>query len=443
MKTDSNKKIDTIILGAGISGLTLGYYLDKKNQNFLIFDSKKMTGGNISSNIKDGFICENGPNTVLLNNASVREIIKDIGLSNEIIYPNTNNKKRFLIKNGKLVVIPTTLFSFLRTNLLSCIGKIKIFSEIFKPKHKNNTSVYDFFSKRFGNEFHNIFIEPILTGVYAGNTREMSMKHVLKKVWEMEQKDRSIILSFIKNSYKKNNLKSFNFKNGLTQLIYSIENKIEDKIRLNSNVTKIEKLKNGFKIIINQSDIYICNRLISTIPSYSLANIIYDKSFSKILKKISYSPIYVLHIGLEKSKIKENINGFGVLTKPSDKKSFLGVLFNSRIFPHVSPEDYDLLTVMIGGSRQPELIELNKEVLKSKILTEIKELLSYNGQIIMQHDYLWEKGIPQYALNHSTVNKSLKKFHFENKNFYILGSFIDGISVSDCIGKAKKLAVKL
>ena len=443
MKIDSSRKIDTVILGAGISGLTLGYYLNKKNQNFLIFDSKRMSGGNISSSVKDGFICENGPNTILLNNDSVKEIIEDIGLSKEIIYPNKNNKKRFLIRNGKLVAIPTTLFSFLRTNILSLIGKIKIFSEIFKPKHKNNTSVYNFISKRFGVEFHDIFIEPILTGVYAGNTRKMSMKHVLNKVWEMEQKNRSVILSFLKNDSKKNNFKSFNFKNGLSQLINSIENKIEDKINLKSNVTKVEKLKSGFKIIINESEEYFCDRIISTIPSYSLANIIWDNNFSKTLKKISYSPIFVLHIGLEKSKIKENINGFGVLTKPSDKKSFLGILFNSRIFPHVSPEDYDLITVMVGGSRQPELLELNKEILKSKILKEIKELFSYDGQIIMQHEYLWKKGIPQYGLNHSIVNESLKKFHFENKNFYVLGNFIDGISVSDCIRKAKKLVSKL
>jgi oxygen-dependent protoporphyrinogen oxidase len=98
---------------------------------------------------------------------------------------------------------------------------------------------------------------------------------------------------------------------------------------------------------------------------------------------------------------------------------------------------------MVGGSRQPELLELNKEILKSKILKEIKELFSYDGQIIMQHEYLWKKGIPQYGLNHSIVNESLKKFHFENKNFYVLGNFIDGISVSDCIRKAKKLVSKL
>ena len=246
MKIDSSRKIDTVILGAGISGLTLGYYLNKKNQNFLIFDSKRMSGGNISSSVKDSFICENGPNTILLNNDSVKEIIEDIGLSKEIIYPNKNNKKRFLIRNGKLVAIPTTLFGFLRTNILSLIGKIKIFSEIFKPKHKNNTSVYNFISTRFGVEFHDIFIEPILTGVYAGNTRKMSMKHVLNKVWEMEQKNGSVILSFLKNDSKKNNFKSFNFKNGLSQLINSIENKIEDKINLKSNVTKVEKLKSGF-----------------------------------------------------------------------------------------------------------------------------------------------------------------------------------------------------
>ena len=64
-----------------------------------------------------------------------------------------------------------------------------------------------------------------------------------------------------------------------------------------------------------------------------------------------------MHLGIEKQKIKNDISGFGVLTKPSDNKSFLGIIFNSRIFPHVAPLDKDLMTVMVGGSRQKQLLK--------------------------------------------------------------------------------------
>ena len=144
---NSIKKVDTIILGAGISGLTLGYYLHKKNKDFLVFDSNASNGGNISTKIKNGFICENGPNTVLLNNKSIKDLISDLELDEEIIYPNDNNNKRFLLRNGKLIELPRSFGKFLISNFLSLYSKICILFEIFKTKTRDNTSVYEFFKR--------------------------------------------------------------------------------------------------------------------------------------------------------------------------------------------------------------------------------------------------------------------------------------------------------
>ena len=121
------KQVDIIILGSGISGLTLGFYLQKKNKDFLIFDSSKSIGGNISTKNEKGFICENGPNTVLINNESVKYLISDLKIKNDVIYPNKNNNKRFLIKKGKLIKIPMSLGQFIKSNILSLSAKIRIF----------------------------------------------------------------------------------------------------------------------------------------------------------------------------------------------------------------------------------------------------------------------------------------------------------------------------
>ena len=115
------KQVDIIILGSGISGLTLGFYLQKKNKDFLIFDSSKSFGGNISTKNKKGFICENGPNTVLINNESVKDLISDLKIKNDVIYPNNNNNKRFLIKKGKLIKIPQSFGQFIMSSILPAL----------------------------------------------------------------------------------------------------------------------------------------------------------------------------------------------------------------------------------------------------------------------------------------------------------------------------------
>ena len=153
------------------------------------------------------------------------------------------------------------------------------------------------------------------------------------------------------------------------------------------------------------------------------SELIEDDDLIQQLNNIEYVPANVLHFGFEKKSIKNPLNGFGVLTKPSDNKSFLGILFNSQIFEHVSPKDKNLYTVIVGGDRQKELCELPKKELES----------------IFKNHYVYKKGIPQYMMKHQELVKSIERFQSNNPNFYISGNYINGVSVSDCIKNAKKL----
>ena len=123
MNNRSFNEVETIILGAGISGLTLGHYLNKREKDFLIFESSKYIGGNISTRNKKGFICENGPNTVLINNESVQDLISDLKIKNDIIYPNNNNNKRhtnsYLPVRNSFINVPITEKINTAMNMLS------------------------------------------------------------------------------------------------------------------------------------------------------------------------------------------------------------------------------------------------------------------------------------------------------------------------------------
>ena len=180
------KKIDNIVIGAGIAGLSLGYFLQKKNLRFKIFESKNTVGGNINSSINKDFLCENGPNTVLLNNQIFEELIKDLGLSSDIVYSNKSSNKRYIIKGQKMVLVPNSFISFLKTDLISNLEKIRILKDLIVKKNTKDISVEEFIVNRFGKGVHDNLFEPFLKGVYAGNTREMSAKYSLKNLWKFE-----------------------------------------------------------------------------------------------------------------------------------------------------------------------------------------------------------------------------------------------------------------
>lgn len=432
-------KVETIIIGAGISGLSTAHFLSKKSSDFLVIESEEKVGGIISTKKESGFLCENGPNTVLLNNDAIEELINDCGLTNEIILPNESAKKnRFVFHKSKVQALPSNPFQIFTTPLLSFLDKIQFLLEIIRPAKKENVSVKEFFDYRFSSNFTNQFIEPFLTGIYAGNIKKMSMKHALKKVWDIEQNNGSLIRGLMKKNSSKKQAPIFNFKNGLSQLTDKIKHNLENKILTGHAVTSIQKTEDIYVLKINKKE-YFCKNIISTIPAFSLANIIEDKNLVKELNEVKYAPAEVFHFGFKNEDIKNPINGFGLLTKASDKKSFLGILFNSEIFDHVSSKESKLFTVIVGGERQPHLCELPTQELQSLIENDLKELIQSQNKPHFSNHYSYKKGIPQYQMNHQNLLDEIQHFQSKNKNFLISGNFTKGVSVSDCIQNAKKL----
>ena len=429
-------KVNTVIIGAGISGLSAAHFLSKKSNDFLILESQNQVGGIIQTVRKNDFICENGPNTVLLNNEAIIEILKDCGLWDSINYPQeSSNKNRFVLNNNQLITIPTTFLKFVKSPILSTKGKLRILKELFVKKHKENTNVSEFITKRFGKEFHDNLIVPFVSGIYAGDTSKMSVKHTLKILWNLEQTHGSVIKGLFK--LKKKNIKSFHLPNGISQLTFKIAEKLNKNLKCNFEVEQIIK-KNGFYEITGNKEVVICSNVIATVPAYVLKNIFFEDYLFKELDKVIYSTVDVFHFGFEKKNIENLKEGFGVLTKPSDKKSFLGILFNSRIFNHVSANDKELFTVLIGGERQKDLCQLSKIELRNKVLVELEDIIQHNGNVIFENHYKWEKGIPQYNMNQENLIMAINKFESNHSNLKILGNYFNGVSVSDCIMKSKQ-----
>ena len=433
-------KINTVIIGGGISGLSAANFLSKKTSDFLILEASDIVGGTINSSKVDGYILENGPNTVLDNNTAIQELLSDLSITEELIYPNLKKiSNRYILINDRLEKIPLTIFEFLLTPILSIYSKIKIFSEILVPRHINDTDVESFIKRRFGKEFHDNLIVPFLTGIYADTTSKMSTKNTLKKMWELEQKHGSIIIGLIKGKNKSSKAKIFTIDGGLSKITELLSKKFINQLMLNTKVSSIVKLNESYKITLNKGEDIICKNIISTIPAYSLKDIVFDDKLKNVLSKVNYNPIDVFHFGFDIDALEIKIDGFGLLTKPQDRKSFLGVLFSSNIFEHVSNDKKFLITVLAGGDRQKDLCKKSPKFIERQILNEILPLLRLRSEPEFKNHFRWFKGIPSYPMSVTKLQSDIKTFEETNKGFYIIGNYHLGVSVGDCIKNSKEL----
>ncbi len=449
-----------IVLGGGITGLCAAYQLKKAGKEFLLLEASDRLGGKIQSKNVDGFQLELGPNTVVINNLETKQLLEELNLYQNRIQPDEGAvKNRFVLFNSRLEQLPTGILKAIQSPLLGLKSLWMIISEPFRKRGPGREESLAHFSKRrLGSEIYENFIYPFVAGIYAGDPEKMSIDFTLKLLKQAENEKGSILLGMpnilksrkaIREEQQLPKQGIFTLKGGLQSLVDSLRQFIgEENISLNSKVLSILSIEKEYQIIYQKEEeekVVNAKTVISCIPSHSLLSIkgINLNPQLKKLSNIHYVPAYVAHFGFKKGELKFPEKAFGVLNRKTENAPFLGILFNSSFFPHTAPQGLELITVIAGGYQQADLIEKSDEVILAELQKSIQELFDGNSKPQMCHLQRWEKGIPQYELGYSAVEKAISNFEKENPNFYLGGNYSGGISVSDCIQKGFKLAEEI
>jgi oxygen-dependent protoporphyrinogen oxidase len=443
-----NHKEKIVILGAGISGLAIAYWLDKNRFEITILEANSFPGGSMQTERKDGFLVDYGPNSGLETTPLIRKIVDEIGLSDEMVYANKTADKRFILRDNQLHVLPTTPYAFIRTKLFSAKAKFRLMAEPFIGKSNDGyyQSMSEFVRRRLGQEFLDYAIDPFVSGVFAGDPDKLSVKSAFPKLYRLEEVYGGLIKGMIKGSRErkkhseksKQSAKMFSFINGMQSFPKAIALKLHNKIDYNCLVKSVVKNNNGYKIIVDKNNLsqeLDCDIVISTLPAYAAADIFrgLDYSIVQSMDNIYYPPVMVLYLGFRKESVGIPLDGFGYLIPSKEKKSYLGAIWSSTIFPNRCDENKAAFTLFVGGSRLPNLFELNKEELIDKVVKEFKETMKIKDKPLFITDRMWLKAIPQYNVGYIEQENYFNKFEQEHPGIFLSGNYRGGISVGDCI----------
>ena len=192
-----------VIIGAGLTGLTMGFYLKKAGINVLIIDKSAKTGGVIQTIREKGFVYETGPNTGVVSNPEIAELFEDLAERCELEVADPSAKRRLIWKNSQWNALPSGLWSAITTPRFTLGDKFRILGEPFRAKGTNpDEKLSDLVKRRLGKSFLDYAIDPFISGIYAGNPNELVPRYALPKLWKLEQEYGSFIGGSIKNREK-------------------------------------------------------------------------------------------------------------------------------------------------------------------------------------------------------------------------------------------------
>lgn len=446
-----------LIIGGGISGLSLAYLLKSGLKSgsgpameIEVLESEGKPGGKIWTDRAQGFLCEWGVNGFLDNKPKTLELAGELAI--KPLRSNDAARKRFVYTGRRLRQLPESPVAFLKSGLLSPLGKLRIFAETVIPRGKKaDESLADFARRRLGREAFEKLIDPMASGIYAGDPEQLSLKSCFPRINELEQDYGSLIRAMIKLKKKSGKATAgpggtlTSFYNGMQTLTDSLSASLGEALRVGSRAVALERTAGGYAVHLADGSKEEADAVVLAVPAHQATVILrdFDKDLSGTMGEIPYPPVTVVCTGFRAEKIQDSLDAFGFLVPKREGRKILGTLFDSSIFPNRAPEGHVLLRTMVGGARAASVAMLEDEKLLDTVMAEMDEIAGIRATPDFFRIFRHEQAIPQYVLGHQDRLGRLDAAVSRHKGLYITGNAFRGISVNDCIENSHRLAERI
>jgi oxygen-dependent protoporphyrinogen oxidase len=458
------KRFDVVVVGAGISGLSCASRLRRMGADVLVLERQNRVGGAVCSrSLPGGYLVDDGPQTIRSGDSDLFDDFHELGIASLRTPATPSAKKRYVLVDGHPEPLPTGPGALLGSRLLPVSGKMRLLKEPFvKGSDAPDESVASFFARRIGHHAAERLVDPFVSGVYAGDPDALSMRATFGSVWEGEQEHGSLFrwaLARLRAKRAEAKKRSddtpsrrpelFSFADGLATWPRAMASTVgSERVRLGAELTSLRS-GGGWTVRWRESsgqhEVARAARVVLALPAHAAADLLADlaPAEARSLRDISYAPMAVAHLSFPRGAVAHPLDGFGMLCPGRERRSFLGSLWISSLFPGRAPDGTVLMTCFVGGARRPGLARRPDAFLLASLRGELAEILGIEGPPVLEKVARWESAIPQYEFGHDLRIEAAQEAERRNPGLHLTGSWRGGVSLPDCWRNGAELADRM
>jgi oxygen-dependent protoporphyrinogen oxidase len=492
--TEPPKTRRIAVIGGGTSGLAAAYTLARARQagapieEFLI-EANPWLGGVVRTETVDGFVVEAGPDSFLAEKPQAATMARELGLGDDLMGSNDHARRTYILHHNRLLplpdglmfLVPTRIWPMVTTPLLPFSTKLAAAMELFTSPPKDeraDESVARFVRRHYGRAMVENIADPLLAGVYGGDSAALSVRSVLPRFWEMERKYGSLTRATLKAMKQRRatpqnaapNANSsgtasasaqklplfMTLKGGLQQLTTRLAAPL-DKYRVimrravralefspGAGVGSGDSSARRFRIACEGGKSYEVDAVILALPANLAGGLLssIDHRLSELLEGIPYSSSMTVSLGFDEKARATLPPGFGFLVPRKENRRMLACTFVHAKFDHRAPEGKAMLRCFLGGARDPDVLGLHDDEVLAVVRKELKEIMKFTAEPLFTRVHRWQASMAQYPVGHQGRVAAIEERLDELTGLYLAGNAYSGIGISDCIRTGKAAAEK-
>lgn len=443
-----------VVIGGGISGLGVAYSLHRAGVPVRLIEADAEVGGVIRSVRSNGFLIESGPNSALNTSLEVERVIEELGLLPERVFASPSARRRYIVKQGTPVPLPTSVWSFITTPLWSGRAKCGLFGEPFAASAPSgDESIANFVRRRLGVEFLEYAVDPFVSGVYAGDPEALSLAATFPRLAALERDHGGLIRGAIARIRRPAAARPvrrgiYSFRNGLAALPRAIGAQLGDALWVNARARRIQRVGSSFRVHVDRGgaaqDIDAAKVVVAT-PADAAAELLRPiaPALADDLAAIVYAPVAVVFTAFPRAAVIHPLDGFGCLVPSRERQTILGSLWTSALFSGRAPDGLVALTNFVGGAKHPDLATLPDEELIRRVCVDLDRLVGIRSPPAFCRVIRYRRAIPQYVLGHADRVARITQAVDTIPGLSVTGNYLSGVAVGDCLARGVELGQRL
>ena len=421
----------------------------------VVLESRDRVGGNIRTDHADGYTIEAGPNGFLDNAPTTLDLVRRLRLEDRLQPADDSAGKRFIYRGGRLHLLPSGPLGLLKTPVLSLAGRLRALFEPFargKPEGVDE-SVHAFASRRIGTEAASVLVDAMVSGVFAGNARQLSLRSAFPKMAAMESEHGSLVRAMVARMKARKREQAgrsggspagpggtlTSFDDGMSLLVEDLAAALGSAVRTGSRVAALEREGQAWRLRLEAGEPVEADAVVLAVPAGPAGVLleVLDTELAATVAAIPGASLAVVALGYRLEDLDGRPpEGFGFLVPRGQGPRILGCLWSSSIFPGRAPEGHVLLRCMIGGAHDPAAADADEAELLEIVRRDLASTMGVTAAPAFTRLYRWPGGIPQYTIGHRERLERIEIRLRELPGLRVAGSSYYGVSMNACIEAA-------
>jgi oxygen-dependent protoporphyrinogen oxidase len=463
------------VVGAGVAGLATAFEIARQggaDADVRVVEASPRPGGNLRTETIDGYVLEWGPNGFLDSAPDTLALVDVLGLRPRMVVSSDAARKRFLYRDGRLHRLPESPPAFFTSPLLSLGGRLRVLGEPFARRRPDgDETIHAFAARRIGREAADVLIDAMVSGVFGGNARELSLRACFPKMWEMEAEHGGLVRAMLAKRRARSRAAASpvaqgagsaspspggaagpagrltSFAGGVQDLVDALVATLPGRVRTSAGAVTIARGSSApWRVALASGEAIDADAVVLATGAAATAPVVeaLDGSLAAVLREIPSAPMVVAALGYDADALGQSLDGFGFLVPRGEGLRILGALWDSSVYPGCrAPAGTALLRVMLGGAHDPAAVSLDDDEVLAVARDELRAAMGITAAPAFVRIFRHPLGIPQYTVGHLDRLRRIDAALARHPGLFVAGNSYRGVAINACVTEAAPLAARV